>query len=146
MTRNPSVRIEHFDPMPGIIQDTRNGILEILANVSGEAKSLATGFKHPTGRTLNSIMWQMEGRTGGFTGDKPGDRLNEPNRQLTGYVGTNVYYAIYPEMGTRYMAAHPYMRPAIAIHAQGRPVVEVMKKWRKIHESGPIKKGRVMGF
>ena len=135
-----------LDPMPGIVRDTRNGILEILTNVTNEAKSLATGFKHPTGRTLNSIMWQMEGRSGGFAGTNPGDKLNEPNRVLTGYVGTNVYYAIYPEMGTRYMTAHPYMRPAIAIHAQGKSVVEVMKKWRKIHESGPIKNGSVMGF
>lgn len=135
-----------IDPMPGIIKSTRSGLMEILNNVVNEAKSNASGFEHPTGRTMNSIMWQMEGQSGGYAGYFASDKLNEPNRPLTGYVGTNVYYAIYPEMGTRYMAAHPYMRPAIAIHAQGKKVVDVMKKWRKIHESGPIKNNRVMGF
>lgn len=30
-------------------------------------------------------------------------------------IGTNVEYAAYVEFGTRYMAAQPYLRPAIAI-------------------------------
>lgn len=29
-------------------------------------------------------------------------------------VGTNVYYAAFVEFGTRYMAAQPYLRPALA--------------------------------
>jgi HK97 gp10 family phage protein len=29
-------------------------------------------------------------------------------------IGTNVEYAIYVEFGTRYMAAQPYLRPALA--------------------------------
>ena len=32
---------------------------------------------------------------------------------VTGIVGTSAYYAIYQEMGTVKMAAHPYMMPAL---------------------------------
>ncbi len=32
---------------------------------------------------------------------------------VTGIVGTSAYYAIYQEMGTVNMAAHPYMMPAL---------------------------------
>lgn len=32
------------------------------------------------------------------------------------YVGTNVEYAPYVEMGTRYMAARPFLRPAATEH------------------------------
>lgn len=37
------------------------------------------------------------------------------NRGLSGEVSTNVHYAIYQEMGTRFMAAQPFMFPAFIV-------------------------------
>lgn len=50
-----------------------------------------------TGNLRRSITHEVHG------GDKP-----------FGRVGTNIRYAIYQELGTRYHAAHPFMRPAMA--------------------------------
>lgn len=47
----------------------------------------------------------------------------------TAYVGTNVEYAIYQEMGTRYMAAQPFLKPAIEGNAsQYKSIIEAMLK------------------
>ena len=51
-----------------------------------------------TGRLRDSITWEL-----GVMGLLPVAR-----------VGTNVEYARYVELGTRYMAAQPFLRPAIA--------------------------------
>lgn len=52
-----------------------------------------------TGRLRNSITHTVNG------GEK------------AAYIGTNVEYARYVELGTRKMAAQPYLRPAAADHA-----------------------------
>ena len=139
----PSVKTTWNDPMPGIKAATRSGMLEVLAKVTTEAKSLASGFKNPTGRLMNSIMYQMEGEEGGFDGApaKASDKIKEPKQELVGYVGTNVSYAIYQEAGTRYISPHPFLRPAIAIHAQGKSAADVMRKWAAIRAKGPLKFG-----
>lgn len=51
-----------------------------------------------TGRLRASIAWQIERHHG----------------RLSAVVGTNVEYAIYQEFGTSRMAAHPFLRPALA--------------------------------
>lgn len=40
-------------------------------------------------------------------------RLATDSQGLVGIVGTNVSYAIFQEFGTRYMAAQPFLRPAL---------------------------------
>jgi HK97 gp10 family phage protein len=50
-----------------------------------------------TGRLRASITW----------------RLGNDSRGLVGIVGTSVEYAPYLEFGTRYMAAQPFLRPAL---------------------------------
>ena len=42
------------------------------------------------------------------------------------YIGTNVEYAPYQELGTIHMAAHPFLKPAVADHAN---------EFRKIFEN-----------
>ena len=42
------------------------------------------------------------------------------------YIGTNVEYAPYQELGTIHMAAQPFLKPAVADHA---------KEYRKIIEN-----------
>lgn len=39
--------------------------------------------------------------------------LDRDGRGLVGFVGTNVEYAIFVELGTRFMRAQPYLRPAL---------------------------------
>lgn len=139
----PEILTSWQNPMPAIEAATKAGILEILNNVTAEAKSIATGFNDPTGRLLNSISWQIDGQEGGFNEGGgaealPSDKIDEPKEPLTGYVGSNVHYATYVEAGTRKSAPHPFLRPAVAIHAQGQSAVEVMKKWSKIHLAGKL--------
>lgn len=62
--------------------------------VDRQAKSLAPV---DTGRLRSSINW----------------RLGHDSQGLVGIVGTNVSYAIFQEFGTRYMAAQPFLRPAL---------------------------------
>ena len=41
------------------------------------------------------------------------------------YIGTNVEYAPYQEFGTIHMAAHPFLKPAVADHAnEYRKIIE----------------------
>jgi len=69
--------------------------------VEGAAKTFATGQGGGpnviTGRLRGSITW----------------RLGEDSQSIYADVGSNVEYAIYVEMGTRYQAAKPYLRPAL---------------------------------
>ena len=132
----PLVKTSWNDPMPGIKATMRKGLLEVLAKVTAEAKSLAP---KDTGLLANSTMWQMEGETGGLEGNAP--RINEPSEELVGYVGSAVKYAIYQEAGTRHLAPHPFLRPAVAVHAQWKNVAEVMRKWEKIRAAGQLKQG-----
>ena len=49
-----------------------------------------------TGNLLNSVAHEVEGETA--------------------HVGTNVEYGVYQEFGTRFMAARPWLRPAVDEH------------------------------
>lgn len=51
-----------------------------------------------TGRLRASVAW----------------RLANDSQGLLGIVGTNVEYAPHVEFGTRYMAAQPFLRPALS--------------------------------
>lgn len=53
------------------------------------------------GRLRQSITWELGANSEGLYVD----------------VGSNVEYALFVEMGTRYMAARPYLRPALAAGA-----------------------------
>ena len=66
--------------------------------VESAAKNLAPV---DTGRLRSSITWAL-GRDGGG---------------LYAAVGTNVFYAPFQELGTRYMQAHPFLIPALAAAA-----------------------------
>ena len=50
-----------------------------------------------TGRLRASIAWSIE----------------EEGDSLVGYVGSNVEYAIYQELGTQFMAPQPYLWPGV---------------------------------
>lgn len=44
--------------------------------------------------------------------------ISHTHDKNTAYIGTNVEYGPYVEMGTKKMAARPYLKPAIADHIQ----------------------------
>lgn len=134
--------LKYIDPIQSIEDNTRQSILEIVSQVTAQAKALCPVGE--TGRLRASIGWEMEGKSGGF---EEGHSLGTSEEKLTAYVGSNVFYAIYVECGTRYMAATPYIRPSIAIYAQGKNVADVLKRYAEIRKSGALKQDtEVMGF
>lgn len=71
-----------------------------------------------TGRLRNSIAWATAKDSGSInTPDNPEDSapLNAPEEDKV-YIGTNVEYAPYVELGTHKMAARPFLKNAIANH------------------------------
>lgn len=64
----------------------------------------------------------------GIPGYVGGTLRNSITHEVDGdsvYVGTNVEYAPYVELGTRYMSARPYLRPAATEHGgQYRRVIK----------------------
>lgn len=58
----------------------------------------STGIPGYVGGTLrSSLTWEIVAESG-----------------LSAKVGTNVYYGPFVELGTRYMRAQPYLRPALS--------------------------------
>jgi HK97 gp10 family phage protein len=70
-------------------------LLRVLVRLEGVAKRLCPVR---TGRLRSSIFHRLVIRDG----------------QLIGQVGTSVVYAIFVELGTRYMAAQSFLRAALA--------------------------------
>lgn len=54
----------------------------------------------------------------GYMGGTLRNSISHTHDKNTAYIGTNVEYAPYVEMGTKKMAARPYLKPAIADHIQ----------------------------
>jgi len=115
--KNPNVMRE-------IVNQTEAGIAAIAASVASEASSQAPVDK---GRLRDSIVWKTSKQGSGDVQGVP-----EP-KELEGYVGSALDYAVYQEFGTRYMRPQPYLRPAIAIKALGMNGANVMIK--KINET-----------
>lgn len=94
---------------------------EIGLAVEAQAKLLADGFKHPTGRTKGSITTQArdKGTSPSGTGSAGSDVIQKPSDAQEVFVGTAVNYAPYLEFGTMYMRAQPFLRPALQIVTGG---------------------------
>lgn len=59
-----------------------------------------------------SIQAKAQGMAPVLTGTLRRSITSQFPTDLSGVVGPSVAYGIFPEFGTRYMAARPYMRPA----------------------------------
>ena len=115
------------DPIKIIGAENEKGLIELLVNVTAQAKELAPNDK---GQLENSIMWKTSTGKGGFndgSGEKSSKPITGTAKQGEGYVGTNVEYSTYQEFGTRKQVPQPYLRPAIAIEAQGQNINKVLK-------------------
>jgi HK97 gp10 family phage protein len=96
--------------MGGVPQEQQREILHEGAQIiADEAKRLAPFL---TGTLRDSIM---------VTDDRDARVYGKLNAGISVYIGPvgstedgDVYYAKFQEFGTRYMQAHPFMRPAIA--------------------------------
>lgn len=78
----------------GLDSGVAKDLLRRAIQVEGAAKRLCPV---DTGRLRSSISHELDHEGG----------------QLVAYVGSNVHYAIYQELGTRHMRAQPFLRPAL---------------------------------
>lgn len=63
---------------------------------------------------IDSYSASKGGATGSYSGNAPGDGLGEKSV----YIGSNVEYAPYVELGTTRSRAKPYLRPAAENHSE----------------------------
>ena len=78
----------------------------------------ARGGKKPA---ISSYKADKGDASGEYSGDAPADRSGEKSV----YIGTNVEYAPYVELGTRHSTAKPFLRPAAEGHSDAyRKVLE----------------------
>jgi HK97 gp10 family phage protein len=114
------------------------GILETCIKITAEAKSLAPLDK---GRLRNAIMYKTTSKDGGFNNDssreKADRQLEIQPKQLEGYVGANLEYAIYQEYGTRKMAPQPFLRPAGLLVKSGN-LNDVIRRIKEETEKGVL--------
>lgn len=113
-----------------LIKDqTEEAILTALEAVGVQAEGYAiteitTQGAIDTGRLKNSITHAVSGDSAHQHAydDDVGNSFSEniqdagDRKDLTLYLGTNVHYAPYVEMGTQKMSARPFIRPAIENH------------------------------
>lgn len=66
------------------------------------------------GANTSSYSADVGGASGSYSGTAPADKGDEK----TVYIGTNVYYAPFVELGTSRADPKPYLRPAAENHAQ----------------------------
>lgn len=91
--------------------------LEVLVDNSALVKG---GLQSAFARALERIGLQAEGYAKDLCPVDTGNLRNSITHTSDGkaaYIGTNVEYGKYVELGTVKMAAQPYLRPAAADHA-----------------------------
>jgi HK97 gp10 family phage protein len=96
--------------MKAIEQGLKSGILETCIEMIKEAKALAPWEE---GRLRNSIMYKTLEAEGGFNdsgSEKADKKLEVSPKNLEAFVGSNLGYATYQEMGTRFMPPQPFLR------------------------------------
>lgn len=87
--------------------------IEIKCNHLGSASgAMEKGVQAAFSQLGPQLLSTMQGKTPVDTGElKASESMSVGSKQLTLTAGTD--HAIYPEFGTRYMAAEPYMRPTM---------------------------------
>ena len=125
---------------------TEKAVLKLAAKATAQAKSLANV---DTGRMRNSIMYRTSTTEGGFNtsgGEKADKTITVKPAKYSAYVGTNLFYAPYMEFGTRRMAPHPFLRPAILLVSGQRGRDEVAAMIREELRRGPLGQDRKSVF
>ena len=114
--------IAHDDEVLEALELAKSAALEAIgAKAAGYAFMLSPA---DTGRLRNSLTWatkETEGRTFSYSDDEGVQYSYEIGNGVekdSVYVGTNVEYAIYQEMGTSKIDAQPYLKPAVENHRE----------------------------
>ena len=92
--------------------------MEVTADNTAAVKS---GLQSAFARALERIGLQAEGYAKDLCPVDTGNLRNSITHTSDGkaaYIGTNVEYGKYVELGTVKMAAQPYLRPAAADHGE----------------------------
>lgn len=126
--------LKNPDVLKIIEEGIEKGIATICSNVRSQAAALAPV---KDGHLKGSIVWKTsKGGTGNIDG--------VPNpKDMEGYVGSSLDYAVYQEFGTRYMRPQPYLRPAILIEALGQKGAGVMIKIQNETARGKLTKANI---
>lgn len=114
--------IAHDDEVLEALDLAKDAALEAIgAKAAGYAFMLAPA---DTGRLRNSLTWatkKTEGRSFSYADDNGVRYSYEIGNGVdkdSVYVGTNVEYAVYQEMGTSKIDAQPYLKPAVENHRE----------------------------
>jgi len=124
------IKVIEYGNIPKAIREGNLKAMSVLsAKVVAEAKTHAPV---DLGELRNSIMAKVgKNIEHGFNdgcGKAAESKISERPASNEAYVGTNLYYAPYQEFGTRDIPAHPFLRPAILIHANGYSVSAAVKR------------------
>lgn len=87
------------------------GMLNMVYWGENEAKRNAPVDTGNLRRSIHSIVYS-DGQVVGVDTDRPLPPY-APGSGVVGYIGTNCGYGVYQELGTRFMDAHPFLRPAL---------------------------------
>lgn len=140
MSFKQQVEVIQFGDISEAVNDgNEQAIRELVTNVTSLAKTYAPV---KTGQLRGSIMGRVADRD---IDHEEGARISERPKEGEGYVGTAVLHGIYQEFGTRRnLAANPFLRPAIAVEANGAKAKNAVKKFQeenaKRNAKGPKKK------
>lgn len=123
------MQIEIVDNSDKFIDAMEDAVLRALARCGMQGEGYAKDLcPVDTGLLINSITYAIGGegaaiskysddageRHGYYSGTAPEDDKNE----CSVYIGTNVEYGSYVELGTNKTDAQPYIKPAVADHAE----------------------------
>lgn len=141
MSLDPEIKVTKFGNVSKAIQEGNQAALaSLVARVSAQAKSFAPV---DLGQLRNSIMGRVKQHDFNLnnSGGESAPAITPRAREGEGYVGSNTLYSVYQEFGTRRTNAQPYLRPAIAIEANGMKVAAAVKKYENESVQREVRKG-----
>lgn len=87
---------------------------------AGNTAGLVDRIRQAAGRTVDRVSRQVLQQAQVIVPIDTGELYNsgnatmeEASEAVTGYVNFDSDHAVYPEFGTRFMAAQPYLRPSL---------------------------------
>lgn len=137
MSKASSVKVIFYNPIKDFEVGLQQGIDENLIKILAESKSLCPVGIYPKGSgqvggmLRNSLMMRTPNFERGFndsSGTKAENEITPMPKPLQGYIGSNLYYAVYRHYGTRKMGGFPFLSAAIAIHNYGQSAKIVREK------------------
>lgn len=121
------VSVEFVDNSDAVLDKLQAAKIRALTRCGQEAEGYAKDLSAViTGLQQNSITYALSGKAPAITtykantGDGSGSYsgVAPDDDELSVYIGTNVEYAPANELGTATRTAKPFLKPAVANHAQ----------------------------